>query len=78
MIAEYSTPRELLKSRADSMSETEVLEVLEYIAIMESLRAETSEVDALDNALCKLLWEAAKDTSTPSLIIDRSGETECR
>lgn len=61
MIAEYSTPRELLKSRADSMSETEVLEVLEYIAIMESLRAETSEVDALDNALCKLLWEALSE-----------------
>jgi hypothetical protein len=48
--------RQLLKCKADTLSEIEAAEVLEYIGIMESLRAEAT--DPLTETLAKLLCEA--------------------
>ncbi len=50
--------REFLKQRVDSLSESEVLEVLEYISIMEALHAQGSGPDPLDEILFRLLSEA--------------------
>jgi hypothetical protein len=48
--------RQLLKCKADTLSENEAAEVLEYIGIMESLRAEAA--DPFTETLAKLLCEA--------------------
>jgi hypothetical protein len=48
--------RQLLKSKADTLSEIEAAEVLEYIGIMESLR--TEPIDPFAETLAKLLCEA--------------------
>jgi hypothetical protein len=48
--------RQLLKCKADTLSENEAAEVLEYIGIMESLRVEAA--DPLAETLAKLLCEA--------------------
>jgi hypothetical protein len=47
---------QLLKCKADTLSENEAAEVLEYIGIMESLRVEAA--DPLAETLAKLLCEA--------------------
>ena len=43
--------RELLKLKAETMTQSEVAEVLEYIAIMESLRQEETLLDRPDESL---------------------------
>ena len=48
--------RQLLKHKADTLSESEAAEVLEYIGIMEFLR--TDQTDPLTETLAKLLCEA--------------------
>jgi hypothetical protein len=48
--------RQLLKCKVDTLSEIEAAEVLEYIGIMESLRAEAA--DPFTETLAKLLCEA--------------------
>ena len=48
--------RQLLKCKVDTLSEIEAGEVLEYIGIMESLRAEAT--DPFTETLAKLLCEA--------------------
>lgn len=48
--------RQLLKSKADTLSESEAAEVLEYIGIMESVREEPN--DPLEEMIAKLLCEA--------------------
>ena len=51
-----SVNRQLLKRKADTLSETEAAEVLEYIGIMGFLRDDTN--DPLTETLAKLLCEA--------------------
>ena len=53
--------RQLLKHKADTLSEIEAAEVLEYIGIMESLRAEAA--DPFTDTLAKLLCEAVVGAS---------------
>lgn len=48
--------RQLLKRKADTLSEPEAAEVLEYIGIMEFLRDDQS--DALTETIARLLCEA--------------------
>jgi hypothetical protein len=48
--------RQLLKRKADTLSELEAAEVLEYIGIMESLRDDQSE--PFTETITKLLCEA--------------------
>ena len=48
--------RQLLKLKADSLSEPEAAEVLEYVSIMELLRDDQSE--PLTETIAKLLCEA--------------------
>ena len=45
------TSRQLLLSKADTLTETEVSEVLEYIGIMESLRDQTGQAGVSDDTL---------------------------
>ena len=54
--------RELLKAKADSLTDPEVQEVIEYISIMESLREQNSFPDPLDEALFRLLSEAWRES----------------
>ncbi|HYV07214.1 MAG TPA: hypothetical protein VFB82_21645 [Blastocatellia bacterium] len=48
--------RQMLKQKADTLSEIEAAEVLEYIGIMESVREEPN--DPLEETIAKLLCEA--------------------
>ena len=48
--------RQLLKHKADTLSEPEAAEVLEYIGVMEFFRDDHS--DALTETIAKLLCEA--------------------
>ena len=50
--------RERLKRKVDSLSESEVLEILEYISIMKALHAQNSGPDSLDEILFRLLSDA--------------------
>jgi hypothetical protein len=52
--------RQLLKFKADTLSEPEAAEVLEYIGIMEFLRNDKN--DALTETVAKLLCEAMNGT----------------
>ncbi|HSB12613.1 MAG TPA: hypothetical protein VLM38_24195 [Blastocatellia bacterium] len=53
--------RELLKQKADTLSESEVQEVVEYIHIMESLSEHRAGPDPFDEAILRLLSEAMRD-----------------
>ena len=53
--------RDLLKAKADSLTDSEVQEVIEYISIMESIREQKSFPDPLDEALFRLLSEAWRE-----------------
>lgn len=46
--------RELLKLKAETMTQSEVAEVLEYIAIMESFHQEETLLDRSDDSLQNL------------------------
>jgi hypothetical protein len=50
--------RQLLKEKADTLTEVEISEVLEYIVIMESLRDQRIDPDPLDEIMLRLLSEA--------------------
>lgn len=56
--------RELLKQKAETLQESEVEEVLEYIEIMETLREQRIVPDPLDEAILKLLSESMRDPLT--------------
>lgn len=58
--------RQRLKRKAQTLSDSEVAEVLEYINIMESLRYQSARPDPLDEAILKLLSEATRDFATKS------------
>jgi hypothetical protein len=52
------TKRQVLKHKAESLSEVEIAEVLDYINIMESLRDQASKPDLFDDELMNLLADA--------------------
>jgi hypothetical protein len=58
--------RQLLIEKADLMTDAEICEVLEYIAIMESLSDQRSNPDPLDEIMLKLLSEAVHGATRSS------------
>lgn len=58
------TARQLLKHKADQLTDSEAAEVLEYINIMESLGEQASMSNPLDEAFLKLLSEAMRSNAT--------------
>jgi len=56
--------RLLLKRKAETLTDSEVEEVLEYISIMESLNEQRISPDPLDEAILRLLAEAMKGMPT--------------
>jgi hypothetical protein len=57
-MAKRITERQRLAFKLDSLTETEVKEVLDYISIMESMRRAASAPAAFDDDLISLLAEA--------------------
>jgi len=55
------TNRQSLKLKAETLSETEIAEVLDYINIMESLRDQASKPDLFDDELMNLLADALEN-----------------
>jgi hypothetical protein len=55
------TNRHLLRRKADTLSEPEIAEVLDYINIMESLREQANKPDLFDDELMNLLADALEN-----------------
>ena len=55
------TNRQVLKHKAESLTEPEIAEVLDYINIMESLRDQASKPDLFDDELMNLLADALEN-----------------
>lgn len=55
------TNRQVLKHKAESLSDPEIAEVLDYIHIMESLREQASKPDLFDDELMNLLADALEN-----------------
>ena len=55
------TNRQVLKRKAESLSEPEIAEVLDYIHIMESLREQAGKPDLFDDELMNLLADALEN-----------------
>jgi hypothetical protein len=60
-MGERITNRQVLKHKADTLSEPEIAEVLDYINIMESLREQASKPDLFDDELMNLLADALEN-----------------
>lgn len=60
-MGERMTNCQLLKCKADSLSETELAEVIDYINIMESLREQASRPDLFDDELVNMLADALEN-----------------
>lgn len=52
--------RQLLKGKAETLSDAEIAEVLEYISIMESAREQVKTPDPLDELIIRLLSDVMK------------------
>jgi len=50
--------RQLLKGKAETLSDAEIAEVLEYISIMESVKQEGRKPDPIDDLILWLLFNA--------------------
>jgi len=55
------TNRQALKSKAETLTETELAEVLDYINIMESLREQADKPDLFDDELMTVLADAIEN-----------------
>ena len=55
------TNRQVLRRKADTLSEPEIAEVLDYINIMESLREQAKKPDLFDDELMNLLADALEN-----------------
>lgn len=55
------TNRQVLRRKADTLSEPEIAEVLDYINIMESLREQANKPDLFDDELMSLLADALEN-----------------
>jgi hypothetical protein len=53
--------RQMLKHKVESLNDSEVAEVLEYINIMESVNEQTKSPDPLEEAILGLLLRAMQD-----------------
>ncbi len=60
-MGERMTNRQLLKFKAESLSESELKEVLDYINIMESLSEQATKPDLFDDELLNLLADALEN-----------------
>lgn len=60
-MGEQNTNRQALRLKADTLTETEIAEVLDYISIMESLREQASKPDLFDDELMALLADALEN-----------------
>jgi hypothetical protein len=60
-MGERITNRQVLKHKADTLSEPEIAEVLDYINIMESLREQANKPDLFDDELMNLLADALEN-----------------
>jgi hypothetical protein len=60
-MGDRTTNRQLLKLKADTLTETEIAEVLDYINIMESLREQATKPDLFDDELVNLLADALEN-----------------
>jgi hypothetical protein len=61
MMGERTTNRQMLKSKADTLTESDLVEVLDYINIMESLREQAKSPDLFDDELVNLLADALEN-----------------
>jgi hypothetical protein len=62
--------RQLLKLKVENMTDSEVVEVLEYISIMESLNEQANSTDPLEEAILGLLLQAMREEQTsPSQLL---------
>jgi hypothetical protein len=55
------TNRQVLKRKAESLTDSEISEVLDYINIMESLREQAAKPDLFDDELMNLLVDALEN-----------------
>jgi len=60
-MGERITKRQALKRKAETLSDSDVSEVLDYIHIMESLREQASNPDLFDDELMNLLADAVEN-----------------
>jgi hypothetical protein len=60
-MGERMTNCQLLKCKADTLSEAELAEVIDYINIMESLREQAGRPDLFDDELVNLLADALEN-----------------
>ena len=60
-MGERAASRQLLRRKADTLSDSEIAEVLDYINIMESLREQASKPDLFDDELMNLLSDALEN-----------------
>ena len=52
--------RQLLNHKVDLLSDDEIVEVLEYISIMETVRAQVNSPDPLEEALLSFLIQSMR------------------
>jgi hypothetical protein len=55
------TNRQVLKRKAETLTDTEISEVLDYINIMESLREQAGRADLFDDEWMNLLADAIEN-----------------
>ena len=60
-MGERTANRQLLKFKADTLTENEIAEVLDYINIMESLREQATNPDLFDDELVNMLADALEN-----------------
>ncbi len=60
-MGEMMTKRQMLKRKAETLTDAEIAEVLDYITIMESLRRQASDPDLFDDELVNLLADAPEN-----------------
>ncbi|HSF22977.1 MAG TPA: hypothetical protein VLE20_02035 [Blastocatellia bacterium] len=60
-MGERNSNRQALKVKADTLTENEIAEVLDYISIMESLREQATKPDLFDDELMTLLVDALEN-----------------
>ena len=65
--------RQLLMQKTESLSDSEIAEVLEYISIMESVGESRTKPDPLEELMLKLLSESLHITTSNYQRVDRSG-----
>ena len=65
-MADRTTPRERLVAKISSLSDSEVAELLDYVGIMESLRAQADSPRLFEDELVALLTEP--DGSAPARV----------